>query len=179
MGPLVAGRRVTPFRNSIATPNQAAAGCGISETPELIFQRDHPVSRGSRAEYLYTHHWLHTKEALQLQKLEGTPSHINTVDDSEEAVEIKFCGQKTVQKGMSLQTISELGAMELEVLGLHQSPLEAKRSTNASPTHLLEDAKKPRRVGQRLSELASKNIKMEADLVLLAEHGKVCYLPPV
>lgn len=177
MGPLVAERRMSPFRDSISKPNLVATGCGISEIPDLIFQRDHPVSRGSRAEYLYKQHWLHSKVELEWQKHDDTRSLTSNADECKVVVEIDFCGQKTLKKGTSLQSISELGVMNLESHSLDQErPLESNDSINAPSTHLLENADMPRRVGHMLSELGSKNIKMEADLVLLADHGKVCCL---
>jgi hypothetical protein len=176
MGPLITERRMSPFLNLVFTQNQGAVECGIPETTGLTFQRDRH-SRGSRAEHLYKQHWLHSKEAGQSQELIDTQFNIAITDDSRRELAIKSCVQKAVNQGSSLQSISELGnIVELDPQSLHQKILPEKEDFKIfSSIPLLEDEANPRMVGQRLSELVSQSIKMEADLVLLAEHGKVRY----
>ena len=175
MGPLVTERRMSPSRNSISIPNQVVVECEISETSCLTNQPDRPVSRGSRAEYLYKQHWLNSKETGQ--KHDDTQLHNGDSNEFKAALGASSCGPIIVKKSRSLQAISEDELIELAPKNLKEKDLlEPKDSMSASSSSLLADEVKPQSVGQRLSELASKSIIMEADLVLLAEHGKVRYL---
>ncbi len=128
---------------------------------------------------MFKQHWLHSRETEQFQERNDTEFHIGSVDDARGALAIKFCGQLEVKKGASLPTISESGStLEVEPQNLYQKlPIELDYMINASSNPFLEDEDNPlpQRAGQRLIELASKSIKMEADLVILTEHGKVSH----
>jgi hypothetical protein len=178
MGPLITGaapRCKLPSESlALQAPENCTTmdeKCKVSDTTGLTSQRNCFVSRGSRAEYLYKQHWLCSKETRPLQTLHGTQFHNCAPNAYNETLEAKVCEPKPVKNGMSLHAIPEL-----ELLCLNQTlPLKPEDLMNASSPSLLENKDKPRRVGQRLSELASKGIKMEADLVLLAELSKVRY----